>query len=114
MIGGIGWQGIVPSRAAKMGSLAVDSGIAKLGTPAEFFNELDPSKIAEQIVVSTREDIRATVDRIMEREQPRLWHDLPPQIKELVHRRVQEQLPAIVRELTARSASTSTSSSTSS
>src|SRR5205807_9761538 len=30
MVGGIGWQGIVPSRAAKMGSLAVDSGIAKL------------------------------------------------------------------------------------
>ena len=33
MVGGIGWQGIIPSRAAKMGSLAVDSGIAKLGTP---------------------------------------------------------------------------------
>src|SRR5579875_3216895 len=31
MIGGIGWQGIIPSRAQKMGSLAVDSGIAKLG-----------------------------------------------------------------------------------
>jgi hypothetical protein len=30
MHGGIGWQGIVPSRAAKMGSLAVDTGIAKL------------------------------------------------------------------------------------
>ena len=42
MIGGIGWQGIVPSRAAKMGSLAVDSGIAKLGTPKEFFTQLDP------------------------------------------------------------------------
>ena len=57
MVGGIGWQGIVPSRAAKMGSLAVDSGIAKLGTPKEFFKQLDPEKIAEQIVVSTREDI---------------------------------------------------------
>jgi uncharacterized membrane protein YheB (UPF0754 family) len=100
MIGGIGWQGIVPSRAAKMGSLAVDSGISKVGTPQDFFRELDPGKIAEQIVVSTREDIRATVDRIMEREQPRLWHDLPPQIKELVHRRVQQQLPAVVHELT--------------
>jgi uncharacterized membrane protein YheB (UPF0754 family) len=100
MIGGIGWQGIVPSRAAKMGSLAVDSGISKVGTPQDFFRELDPSKIAEQIVVSTREDIRETVDRIMEREQPRLWHDLPPQIKELVHRRVQQQLPAVVHELT--------------
>src|ERR1700747_654081 len=42
MIGGIGWQGIVPSRAAKMGSLAVDSGIAKLGTPKEFFQQMNP------------------------------------------------------------------------
>ena len=44
MIGGIGWQGIVPSRAAKMGSLAVDSGISKIGTPHEFFEELDPEQ----------------------------------------------------------------------
>ena len=57
MVGGIGWQGIVPSRAAKMGSLAVDSGIAKLGTPQEFFQQLDPEKIAEQIVQSTRGEI---------------------------------------------------------
>ncbi len=53
MIGGLGWQGIVPSRASKMGSLAVDSGIAKLGTPKEFFRQLDPEKIAQQIVVKT-------------------------------------------------------------
>jgi uncharacterized membrane protein YheB (UPF0754 family) len=100
MVGGIGWQGIVPSRAAKMGSLAVDSGIAKIGTPQEFFKELNPEQIAQQIVDSTREDIHEIVDRIMSREQPRLWRDLPPQIKDLVHRRVQEQLPQIVHELT--------------
>jgi uncharacterized membrane protein YheB (UPF0754 family) len=100
MIGGIGWQGIVPSRAAKMGSLAVDSGISKIGTPSDFFQELDPEKIAEQIIASTRDDLRGTVDRIMEREQPQLWHDLPSQIRELVHSRVQEQLPDVVNELT--------------
>ncbi len=100
MVGGIGWQGIVPSRAAKMGSLAVDSGIAKIGTPQEFFQQLEPERIAEQIVNSTRGDIRAMVDRIMEREQPALWRDLPPAIKELVHRRVAEQLPDVVHELT--------------
>jgi len=83
-----------------MGSLAVDSGISKIGTPQEFFKELDPDQIAEQIVSSTRDDMRETVDRIMEREQPELWHDLPPQVRELVHRRVAEQLPEIVRELT--------------
>jgi uncharacterized membrane protein YheB (UPF0754 family) len=100
MIGGIGWQGIVPSRAAKMGSLAVDSGIAKLGTPQEFFQQLDPEKIAEQIIVSTREDIPGIVDRIMLRENPELWNDLPNQLKELVVERVQEQLPSIVQSLT--------------
>src|ERR1700728_4822559 len=61
MLGGIGWQGIVPSRAAKMGSLAVDSGISKIGTPSEFFNELDPEQIARQIVDSTRDDIHRSV-----------------------------------------------------
>jgi uncharacterized membrane protein YheB (UPF0754 family) len=100
MIGGIGWQGIVPSRAAKMGSLAVDSGIAKLGTPKEFFKQLDPEKIAEQIVVQTRDDIAEIVERVMKREQPRLWNDMPPQIKEYVVQRVQEQLPDTVGELT--------------
>jgi hypothetical protein len=101
MIGGIGWQGIVPSRAAKMGSLAVDSGISKIGTPQEFFQELDPEQIARQIVDSTRDDIRGIVERIMEREQPQLWHDLPSQVREIIHKRVQDQLPEIVRELTA-------------
>ena len=100
MLGGIGWQGIVPSRAAKMGSLAVDSGIAKLGSPSDFFAELEPDKIAEQIIVSARTDLPAIVDQIMEREQPELWQDLPPQFKRLVHRRVDEQLPQIVHDLT--------------
>jgi uncharacterized membrane protein YheB (UPF0754 family) len=101
MVGGLGWQGIVPSRAAKMGSLAVDSGIAKIGTPAEFFKELDPEKIAQQIVVSTRGEIREIVDRVMAREQPQLWRELPTQVKEMIYRRVQGQLPEVVDELTA-------------
>ncbi len=100
MVGGIGWQGIVPSRAAKMGSLAVDSGIAKLGTPKEFFRQLEPAKIAEQIVASTEDEIPEIVHRVMEREQPRLWNALPPQVKELVVQRVQDQFPDIVAHLT--------------
>jgi uncharacterized membrane protein YheB (UPF0754 family) len=100
MIGGIGWQGIVPSRAAKMGSLAVDSGIAKLGTPSEFWNQLQPDKMAHQIIETTRGDMRDTVERIMDREHPRLWHDLPPRVKELVYARVLQQMPAIVHQLT--------------
>ncbi len=100
MQGGIGWQGIIPSRAAKMGSIAVDKGIAKLGTPSEFYTRLDPEAIAEHILTSSREDIREVVERTMEREHPKLWKDLPPQVREGVHQRVQDQLPRIVTDMT--------------
>ncbi len=98
--GGIGWQGIIPSRAAKMGSIAVDKGIAKLGSPSEFYRELDPEAIAEHILTTAREDMRELVDRILEREHPQLWEDLPSRLKEEVHARVQRELPSIVREVT--------------
>jgi uncharacterized membrane protein YheB (UPF0754 family) len=100
MIGGIGWQGIIPSRAAKMGSIAVDKGIAKLGSASDFYKQLEPDAIAEHILDSARGDMRETVDRIMEREHPQLWNDLPPRVREAVHERVQEQLPDIVRSVT--------------
>src|SRR5918992_3728925 len=100
MQGGIGWQGIIPSRAAKMGSIAVDKGIAKLGSPKEFYDQLEPEAIAEHILATARGDIREVVERIMERENPQLWHDMPPRVREAVHQRVQEQLPEIVRDVT--------------
>ena len=102
MQGGVGWQGIIPSRAAKMGSIAVDKGIAKVGSPADFYEQLDPHKIAEQILLTSRSDMRDLVDRIMQREHPQLWNELPPRVREAVHERVQEQLPDIVREVTDR------------
>lgn len=100
MHGGVGWQGIIPSRAAKMGSIAVDKGIAKLGSPGEFYEKLEPDKIAEHVLLSAERDIREVVEGIMRREHAQLWRDLPPQVREAVHARVRAQLPAIVRSIT--------------
>ncbi len=100
MQGGVGWQGIVPARAAKMGSIAVDKAIAKLGTPAEFYQELEPEKIAEHIVVMFQPEVPAMVDDIMRREQPEMWSRVPPRVKQAVYTRVQQQLPGIVRQIT--------------
>jgi uncharacterized membrane protein YheB (UPF0754 family) len=100
MNGGLGWQGIIPSRAAKMGSIAVDKGIAKVGSPKDFYDQLEPERIAEQILETARGDIREMVERIMQRDHPGVWSDLPPALRERVHRRVQEQLPEIVKAVT--------------
>src|ERR671929_562323 len=72
MVGGVGWQGIIPSRAAKMGSIAVDKGIAKLGKPGEFWDRIDPDRIADYIVESSRADIRELVETALRREHPQL------------------------------------------
>src|SRR5918995_1170699 len=100
MHGGVGWQGIIPSRAAKMGSISVDKGIAKLGSPADFFQQLEPEAIAEHILDTARDDIREVVDRIMEREYPDTWSGTPNRVRNAVHARVEQQLPDIVRSVT--------------
>jgi uncharacterized membrane protein YheB (UPF0754 family) len=100
MSGGLGWQGIVPSRAAKMGSIAVDKGIAKVGSAKDFYEQIEPERIAEHMLESARGDLRKTVERIMQRDHPDVWNDLPPALRERVHARVEEQLPEIVDNLT--------------
>ncbi|WP_307816454.1 hypothetical protein [Nocardioides limicola] len=98
--GGLGWQGIIPARAAKMGSIAVDKAIAKLGTPAEFYQQLEPDKIAEHIVATFRPEIPNLVDEVMRREHPQLWADLPLPVREAIIDRVQRQLPRLVGKVT--------------
>jgi uncharacterized membrane protein YheB (UPF0754 family) len=99
MVGGLGWQGIIPSRAAKMGSIMVDKGIAKLGTPGELYDQIDPEKLADYIVDSSRDDIRDLVERAVRREHPHLWRDLTPEMREGIHARVARQYPAIVHDV---------------
>ena len=100
MQGGIGWQGIIPARAAKMGSIAVDKAIAKLGTPAEFYQQLEPDKLAEHIVAIFSPEVPGLVDEVMRAEHPRLWRDLPRPVRRGIVERVQAQLPSIVGRVT--------------
>ena len=98
--GKLGWQGIVPSRVDKMASIATDKALSKVGSIGDFYRELEPDKIAEQLLARAQREIRGIVESIMEREHPQLWADTPPALKEALFRRVQEQLPAIVHQVT--------------
>lgn len=98
--GGIGWQGIIPARAAKMGSIAVDKAISKIGTAGEFYEHLDPEQISEHILNSVTPEIWQMVDDVMWDEHPGLWRDLPRPAKQAVVARVQAQLPDVVGDVT--------------
>src|SRR4051812_25164886 len=89
--GRIGWQGIVPARAAKMGSIAVDKAIAKIGTPKDFYEQLDPPAIAEHIVEVVGPEVPEIVDGVMKRRHPQLWARLPTRVRDAVYDRVAGQ-----------------------
>jgi uncharacterized membrane protein YheB (UPF0754 family) len=99
--GRFGWQGIIPSRVSKMASISVDKALLKVGSIGDFYREFEPDKIADHIVATARGELRGVVERIMTREHPRLWQDLPPVLKSAVHARVEQRLPVIVRGLTS-------------
>ncbi|MGL4304731.1 MAG: DUF445 domain-containing protein [Mycobacteriaceae bacterium] len=98
--GRFGWQGIVPSRAEKMASIAVDKSLAKLGSVSDFYQKLEPDLIADQLAIIARGEIRGVVTRIMEREDPQLWYNLPNSMRDIMFHRIENQLPEIVKSLT--------------
>lgn len=98
--GVLGWQGIIPARAAKMGSIAVDKAIAKIGTARDFYEHLDPPAIADHIATIMRPKVPQIVNSVMNNQHPGLWTNLPPRMRAAIVDRVQDQLPRIVRDIT--------------
>jgi uncharacterized membrane protein YheB (UPF0754 family) len=98
--GRFGWQGIVPSRVDKMASIAVDKALSKVGSIGDFYQQLEPDRIAEHLVSRASGEVRGVVERIMVREHPQLWRDLPSPLKEALIARVERRLPEIVHSVT--------------
>ena len=98
--GRFGWQGIVPSRAEKMASIAVDKSLSKLGSVKDFYQELDPDAMADHFVLVAAPEIRGVVQRIMIRENPWIWYNLPNFAKEAIYRKVESELPDNAHRIT--------------
>ena len=84
MHGAVGWQGIIPSRAAKMGSLAVDKGIAKVGGPRDFYEQLDP-RLQEAVHARVQEQL------------PDIVHDFTDEMGENIDQLLDTKLMVIRR-----------------
>ncbi|WP_336134595.1 DUF445 domain-containing protein [Natronomonas amylolytica] len=100
--GRIGWQGIIPSRSARMGTIAAEKGIAKIATEREFYQAFDPERIARHIVTDSEDEIRELTEEVLEEEHPELWNSTPEAVQEVIHARVQSKLPAIAETITER------------
>ncbi|PXY31050.1 DUF445 domain-containing protein [Prauserella muralis] len=92
----LGWQGIVPKRAARMASIACDTMTQQLIRPADVVDRLDAERIAKEIerpLLAATEEI---VTEIAAEYQPGLWESLPRRVQRLVISRVQAEAPKMV------------------
>src|SRR5882757_3875732 len=73
----LGWQGMVPRRAAKMAGIAVDSVMSKIVTPEELFDRIDPIELAKELEGPLHDSIAETTETVMSEFNPGLWEAMP-------------------------------------
>ncbi|MGV9366762.1 DUF445 domain-containing protein [Amycolatopsis sp. NPDC003731] len=92
----LGWQGIVPKRAARMASIACDTMTEQLIKPAEVVARLDASRIAQEIEKPLLAGVEDIVREVVGHYQPGLWESLPVRVQRLVIERVQHESPRMI------------------
>ena len=95
----LGWQGILPSKAAKMGAITADTTLSKLGTLKEVFESMQPQRIAEHLIRYIGPRVDAYVEWIMLEEHPKLWNSLPDIFKSFIANMVRQKLPESVHAM---------------
>jgi uncharacterized membrane protein YheB (UPF0754 family) len=97
----LGWQGIVPRRAARMAGIAVDTMTRDLISANEVVARLDPDRIAQEIADPMRRATSEITREIMAEYQPGVWDAMPSPVRALVIARAQAETPRMVREVLA-------------
>ena len=98
-IGPIGWQGIVPRRAGKVGSKTIELLTENLLKPEELLDRVDVADVVETLC----EPLVRTIDEIArdlaEQIRPGLWDSLPAAGRIAIQSRVHSQAPRIAENV---------------
>ncbi|MBF0351992.1 MAG: DUF445 family protein [SAR324 cluster bacterium] len=92
----LGWQGIIPRKAEKMASIAVDLMTTKLISVEELFDRLDPERVAKEMEPTMEVLIETLTTDIMIEQAPALWEMLPLMVKDEIFRRVRNDAPNVI------------------
>lgn len=95
----IGWQGIIPLRAAHMTSVATNKIVADLITPQEVWSKIEPDRIVEEIREPLHESLREITEQIAGDIAPDVWANMPGTVKERLIARIQERAPGALNDV---------------
>ncbi len=96
-----GWQGIVPSKAGKMATIACSTIVPKLVSEQEIFDRLDPQRISEEIEEPIIKIVDEIVEDLMYEYEPTIWENMPKAAKNLILNRIKRDSPEVVSAMMA-------------
>jgi uncharacterized membrane protein YheB (UPF0754 family) len=94
----LGWQGIVPRKAAKMSAIATDTITEHLIDSEEIFSRLDPKAVAEKLAGPLNEMTTELVNDVMWHHYPTMWENTPLVARESIIARVQAAVPQAIED----------------
>lgn len=95
----LGWQGIVPSKAAKMAEKSVDLMTSKLIDVQELFSKIDPKRVSEDLQPVLEKLARQMINDVMNQDARLVWLATPEIVKETIYKRAVAQMPEVAEEM---------------
>jgi uncharacterized membrane protein YheB (UPF0754 family) len=92
----LGWQGMVPRRAAKMAGIAIDTLMARLLRPQELLDRIDADELVAALAEPLEETIEEAARELVAVLHPGLWERLPGPARQAVVGRVRAAAPQMV------------------
>ena len=94
-----GWQGIIPSKAAKMSKISVDLWTTKLINVKEMFSKIKPEAVADEMRPEFDRIAKEMMEEVMEDQMPQIWAKVPDSAKNIVYARMSKDLPFIISDI---------------
>lgn len=95
----LGWQGIIPAKAAKMAEIFVDKTMYRLGTLPELFRQMEPDAVAAHVAAVMDARLADYTDEVLFYTHHPVWRVMPQAMKERVYERVREVMPRLIEDL---------------
>ncbi|TRW88435.1 DUF445 domain-containing protein [Mycolicibacterium sp. 018/SC-01/001] len=95
----LGWQGIVPRRAGKVGSTTIHLLTSNLLKPEELLDRFDIDEVLDRLQVPLNEAIEQIIRDLAEEVRPGLWDSLPEAGRRAVRDRIVGQIPQLTQNL---------------
>lgn len=95
----LGWQGLIPRYSARMSTVAVDLMLARLVSPQEIIDRIDPAELAARVQGPMLDTVAEVVDELMTRYQPAIWDMIPNTVRRMLIHRIQGDAPRLIAQM---------------